>query len=227
MRFEFGASGPLHVRAERVRFGLRSPVRVLYASDLHLGYWWTARVPDRLLDIARSVRPDAILLGGDMADREAALPALGRLVAALAGVAPVCAVPGNHDERLGVDRVRAAVCGAGGRWLPDSPVEGPVRIDGTISAAGPRPRILCAHDPSRFPSAVAAGYDLVLAGHLHGGQCVFAERDGKLYPAVWFNRWHGRRFEDRESVMLVSRGAADTFPFRWNCPREVILCEIG
>ena len=52
-------------------------------------------------------------------------------------------------------------------------------------------------------------------------------RGGKQYPAAWFNRWHGLRFEDRGAIMLVSRGAADTFPVRFNCPREVILWAIS
>jgi uncharacterized protein len=73
---------------------------------------------------------------------------------------------------------------------------------------------------------VAAGYRLVLAGHLHGGQCVLANHRGQQYPAVWFHRWHGLRFRQGDAEMLVSRGMADTFPFRFNCPREVLLCEI-
>ena len=82
-------------------------------------------------------------------------------------------------------------------------------------------------DPSIFPIAVLAGYQLVFAGHLHGGQCVLANHNDTQYPAAWFNPWHGLHFEDRGALMLVSRGAADTFPFRINCPREVILCEIS
>jgi predicted MPP superfamily phosphohydrolase len=66
----------------------------------------------------------------------------------------------------------------------------------------------------------------VLAGHLHGGQCVLATRRGRLYPAAWIYRWHGLRFEEAGAVMLVSRGVGDTLPVRFNCPREVILCEI-
>ena len=160
-------------------------------------------------------------------DRAAALPALRRLVASLVELSPVFAVPGNHDERVGVRLVREAVLAVGGQWLSDQPVECPVRIDGVPAVAGIGPRILCAHDPGVFPTAVAAGYALVFAGHLHGGQCVFWERDARQYPATWFNPWHVLRDSDRGSVLLVSRGAADSFPFRLNCPREVILCEVS
>ena len=225
MRFEFGAYGPLQIRVERVGLNLSQPIRLLYASDLHLGHRWTSTVPAQLLAAANSTRPDQILLGGDLVDHAKALPALGRMIVELLGIAPVAAIPGNHDVRVGEDLVRRAVCDVGGTWLPDDPIESPVRIDGSIRAMSVRPRVLCAHDPADFPAAVAAGYDLVFAGHLHGGQCVLANRDGRQYPAAWFHRWHGLRFMRGTSTMLVSRGAADTFPFRLNCPREVILCE--
>jgi predicted MPP superfamily phosphohydrolase len=106
-------------------------------------------------------------------------------------------------------------------------VKEPIRIDGAITgAASNEPRVFCAHYPSVFPEAAAAGYRLVLAGHLHGGQCVLATRGGKLYPAVWVHRWHGLRFVDRGATLLVSRGGGDTLPVRFNCPREVVVCEI-
>lgn len=225
--FEFGSFRRPIVRRERVRLGLERPIRILYVSDLHLGRWWTRGVPAQILRAARDTSPDLILLGGDLADNRAGLPLLGACVASLAEVAPVHAIAGNHDERPGVDRVRETVRSAGGNWLPDRSIDGPIRIDATVDPMpGGGPRLLCAHDPGVFPAAVAAGYRVVLAGHLHGGQCVLATRRGLLYPAVWFGRWHGLRFAAGGATMFVSRGVGDTFPFRFNCPREVILCEI-
>ena len=204
---------------------LARPVRLLYASDLHLGHWWTARVGDHLLALARPLEPDLILLGGDLVDTGSALEMLSDLLRKLAAIAPVAAVPGNHDVRAGLHRVRAAVVDAGGTWLPEQPLLSPLPVDGVLTSASGS-RILCAHEPKVFPAAVNAGYRLVLAGHLHGGQCVLATRKGMQYPAVWFHRWHGLRFQQGDATMLVSRGLADTFPLRFNCPRELLLCEL-
>jgi predicted MPP superfamily phosphohydrolase len=223
---ELGATRPLLVRREAVTLGLTLPFRLLYASDLHLGRPWTRAVPGQLIGAARDVAPDLILLGGDLADNRRGLPALTECVRALTAVAAVHAVPGNHDRRPGVAAVRAAVEAGGGRWLPDQPIDSPVRIDGRIERADGGPRVFCGHHPGEFPAAAAAGYGLVLAGHLHGGQCVLATRRGRLYPAAWVYRWHGLRFDERGAVLLVSRGAADTLPVRFNCPREVIACTI-
>jgi predicted MPP superfamily phosphohydrolase len=215
------------VRQEEVRLGLSRPTCLLYASDLHLGHWWTSGVPEQLIDVCRRLRPEVILLGGDLADRPVGLALLRECVRALAALAPVAAVPGNHDERPGRRAVRAAFREAGGHWLPDAPLERPLPIDAEFHPlASTGPRLLCAHYPDIFPEAVRAGYRLVLAGHLHGGQCVLATVGGRLYPAVWLHRWHGLRFTRGEATLLVSRGAADTFPFRFNCPREVLLCSI-
>jgi len=40
-RFEIGVCAPLHIRNERIALGLRAPVKLLYASDLHLGWRWS------------------------------------------------------------------------------------------------------------------------------------------------------------------------------------------
>jgi predicted MPP superfamily phosphohydrolase len=229
---EIGASKPLLIREERVQgFGLASPLRILYASDLHLGWAWTRSLVEELELGVERARPDLLLLGGDLADRPGGLAALRTMTRRLAARVPVWAIAGNHDRLLGARSVRAAVEETGGRWLEDSRLElGGARgviIEGALRAGGTAAgRVLCAHDPAVFPRAAAAGYRLVLAGHLHGGQCVLGSRDGRLYPGAWFNRWTGLRFESSGSTLLVSRGAGDTLPLRWNCPREALLCEI-
>ncbi|MBM4071946.1 MAG: hypothetical protein FJ271_23925 [Planctomycetes bacterium] len=232
--WEFGSFGPLWVRTEIIDLGMREPMRLMYASDLHLGHWWTRPVAAQLLAAARLTAPDLVVLGGDLVDGENALPQLGDLLRDLTTFVPVWAIHGNHDDRVGILRLREAVLTGGGRWLADGFDGGALRLDCKVTAPdhpapqypGPdhRPRVLCTHYPTDFPAAAAAGYRLVLAGHLHGGQCVFGTRQDRLYPAAWLHRWHGLKFTSGSASMLVSRGMGDTFPFRFRCPREVVLC---
>src|SRR6185437_8878649 len=184
MNIELANRGPLIVRREHFRSATNSRhFKVLYASDLHLFRVNQSRICDQLLNIVSESKPDVTLLGGDLVDRARALPNLENLVRSMADYAPVAAVAGNHDSWIGTNSVRDAVKSAGGIWLTEGSLEIPLAHSGAIHIDG-RPqlvqsanclRVLCAHDPVIFPQACEAGYDLVLAGHLHGCQVIWKE----------------------------------------------------
>jgi predicted MPP superfamily phosphohydrolase len=77
-------------------------------------------------------------------------------------------------------------------------------------------RLLLAHSPEQFRWAQARGFQLVLAGHLHGGQI-----DLPLLGPISGGRYHAGVFSSRSTVMHVSRGLGAIFPLRWNCPAEI------
>jgi predicted MPP superfamily phosphohydrolase len=224
---EIGGRRPLLVRREQIpHFDLRK--RILFASDLHLRKDGPHHVVEGILDIVLRERPDVILLGGDLVDWRSGLEPLRGLIAKMAVIAPVGAVAGNHDRWIGVNRVRNAVLDGGGHWLEDHPLRwnpDSVAYGSTTQELLPANcHVLCAHDPP--PPAARAGFQLVLSGHLHGGQFVLYERGGKLYPGAFAYRWNGLRFQENSSTLLVSRGVRDTLPVRWNCPREVLAVDL-
>lgn len=225
---EIGSHGSLHIRREQV-VDAHTVLRLLYISDLHLSRR-TAHVVDQIVQAAQSCQPQLILLGGDLVDRASGLTSLPKLVALLAEICPVWAVPGNHDEYVGYGRVQTVVETVGGIWIAGRICWcGGIQISGDRTVA-PQPdtfSILCAHYPADVEHAAWLGYSLVLAGHLHGSQFHITGRNGRSYPGTWVYRWNGDRFQVGKTLMLVSRGANDTLPIRWNCPREVILCEIS
>ena len=53
---------------------------------------------------------------------------------------------------------------------------------------------------------------------------MLATRRNLLYPSAFFARYIGLRFARGGTTTFASRGATDTLPLRFNCPREVILC---
>ncbi len=232
-KLQIGNSHPLMVRCERFNlWNNPEPLRIAYISDLHLRSS-SAPLVDEIVDTVRQQSPDLVLLGGDLVDTRSALPLLERFVASVHSFARVWAIPGNHDELVGINSVRNSVEQSGGHWLGNSsvllrwPRRVPFYLDGQVRREGSGlGRILCLHDPVHFPEAAAKNYSLVLAGHLHGGQVVLGQTDGRLYPGALFYKWNGLKFVDGDSVMLVSRGVSDTLPIRWNCPREILLCEV-
>lgn len=226
MSWEIGLRRPLLLRRERVDLGLG--LRLLYASDLHLRPSQAHRIAEELLLVTKTVRPEAILLGGDLVDVADALPVLASLIASLEKLAPVGAVSGNHDLLVGRERVRQTVLAAGGRWLEDRPMRvGPLSVLGAPEQMpGTKPWVFCGHYPTSFPAARRAGARLVLAGHLHGWQIVLGQWREYLLPGALLSRWNGLRFERQGSTLIVSRGMTDLFPVRWNCPREVITIHL-
>jgi predicted MPP superfamily phosphohydrolase len=226
---EIGAHGTLSVRHQH--FLAASPKTVfLYASDLHLS-GRTDHVVHQVTRAVQAAQPAVVFLGGDMVDSKNAFAELTTLIQHIRLVCPVWAISGNHETYVGVDSVRACVESAQGQWLNETSfcLTPTVRIDGECQSSEDPDvfSILCAHEPDVFPQAVRAGYKLVLAGHLHGSQCVLAQFRGKLYPGAWFFNWNGDIFHQDNCTMIVSRGVNDTLPLRWNCPREVIVCTIG
>lgn len=221
---EVGAQRPLLVRRECVA-NIGAKKRLMFVSDLHFRKNASHIVED-LVEIASRECPDVVLLGGDLVDWPSGLETLESLVRRFSRVAALCAVPGNHDHWIGLQRVRAAVVAGGGHWLEDAPFfMTPKSViygsrEQLVESASVH--LLCTHEPI----ASARPFSLTLSGHLHGGQFVFYQRHGKFYPGAFVYRWNGLRFDDKDGgTLLISRGVQDTFPLRWNCPREALIVD--
>lgn len=229
---EIGLHHALHVREERLSTR-PDACRLLYVSDIHLRNGRSENLCRQVLDAATRCSPDVVLLGGDLVDRPSELNTLSDLVRKLHVVAPVLAIAGNHDCAVGLGRVREAVVDGGGQWIHDGTarvthgrrviaVSGPetaTRADGHI-------RVLCAHNPRIWKTSRHAGYDLVLAGHLHGCQLVAFEYRDRLFPGAFFYPYCFSSHHSGSTRLVVSRGVSDLLPIRWKCPREVVLCYV-
>jgi predicted MPP superfamily phosphohydrolase len=148
-------------------------------------------------------------------------------------VATVLAIGGNHDQRVGLERVADTVEQAGGHWIHD----GTARVthgDRAIAVSGPATgspvdadvRVLCAHNPRIWKTACHGAYDLVLAGHLHGCQIVAGAFRDRLYPGALLYPHCLLSHRRGSTRLVVSRGVSDLVPIRWRCPREVVLCHV-
>jgi len=229
---EIGLNHALHIREERLSTR-RDACRLLYVSDLHLRNGRSNGLCRQVLDSVTRSTPDVVLLGGDLVDRASELITLRELVGRLHDVAPVLAIAGNHDRQIGIDRVREAVVHGGGQWIHD----GVARVthgERVIAISGPETtqhldghvRVLCAHDPRVWKTSRHAGYDLVLAGHLHGCQLVAGEYRDRLFPGAIFYPYCFLSHHPGSTRLVVSRGVSDLVPIRWRCPREVVLCHV-
>ena len=229
---EIGLRRGLHVREERLSTR-PDACRLLYVSDIHLRNGRSDTLCRQILDAVAGCHPDVVLLGGDLVDYSSELGRLSDLVGKLQQFASVLAIGGNHDERVGIERVREAVEQAGGQWIHDRTArvthrERMIAVSGPDTAAtvDGHVRVLCAHNPRIWETVRNAGFDLVLAGHLHGCQLVAWEYRDRLFPGAIFYPYCFSSHHRGSTRLVVSRGVSDLLPIRWRCPREVVLCYV-
>jgi len=227
-----------HETVGRPRAG--SPWRIAHVSDLHV--WGGGRTLSWIDSVLAEWQPDAVAMTGDYADTAAGRRRVTEWLADVSRRWPVGWIAGNHDRWFGEKWLRELAEISGARWVeqhdlvlssPDGSTcrvfawggEGPPpRAE---PAGGLESRVALVHDPSGIEPAAAQGIDLILAGHLHGGQVVLG-RDGRgrHLPGGWFYRWCGDRWDWEQGSLIVSRGLGDTLPVRFRCPRELVLVEL-
>ncbi|MBL0392661.1 metallophosphoesterase [Ramlibacter monticola] len=179
--------------------GLAAPLdgfRIVQISDIHVGPTIKRDYLEAIVARVNALRPDLVAITGDLVD--GSVQELASHVAPLAQLKSRHGsffVTGNHEyysgvhgwmrelQRLGVrvlhnehvvlhhdgaDLVLAGVPDYGGHHFDAQHRSDPAQaVQGAPAGA---PRVLLAHQPRTAPAAAAAGFDLQLSGHTHGGQ---------------------------------------------------------
>ncbi|MFG3230924.1 metallophosphoesterase [Streptomyces antibioticus] len=236
----------LDVQLPRLGAGLDG-TRVALITDTHYGPLDRARWSERVCETVNSLDADLVCHTGDIADgtaerrRAQALP-LGTVRATRARVY----VTGNHEyyseaqgwvdlmDELGWEPLRnrhlllerggdtLVVAGVDDVTAESSGVAGHgAHLAGALDGADPElPVLLLAHQPKFVDRAAAAGIDLQLSGHTHGGQIwPFHHLVGLDQPALAGLSRHGTRTQ-----LYTSRGTGFWGPpFRVFAPSEITL----
>lgn len=190
-----GLRPPVVTRHEVALASLPAPLdgtALVAISDLHLGAglgrdWLAARVEQ-----IRALEPDLVVMIGDLTEGETgAVPGLEETMRRLRAPLGVWAVTGNHEFHGDTPATIALFESAGVQWLRDRAVElrpglrlaGVDYPDGRERSVHPEAELLrslagapdgvallLSHAPLQVEAAAEAGFDLMLAGHTHGGQ---------------------------------------------------------
>lgn len=223
--------------------GLVEPLTILHLTDVHI----RAPGPD-LSEICRrlrEMRPDLVLITGDIVTRGWTPDAVSQFLDALPP-APLGrfavmgnweywadAPPGPWAERLaqhGVTLLREQwedvgpliIAGTDDQWAGDPD---PAALLRGLPAG--RPVVMMTHSPDLFPRLVDPRVRLVLAGHTHGGQ-VRLPGLGALWSPKGTGPYVGGWYQQDDTHLFVSRGLGwSVAPLRLYCPPELAWLRLG
>lgn len=231
------------------------PKRLVFLSDLHSCVYGEGQ--RELLEVVEAQGPDLVLLGGDWVDDDFGRRSPERAYCAaraLAAQYPTFYVLGNHEQWSGhADEIKEALTACGvtvltGEWA-DLDLDGaPIRLFGMDDPdvgetlwqeqlahlkeglTEERVDLLLTHRPERVEAY--GGFDLVLAGHAHGGQWRLPGLVNGLYAPNqgFFPKYAGGRYDlAGGGVMVVGRGLSreSTRIPRFFDPPEVVVVELG
>ena len=234
---------------------ITSPVRLAVVTDLHECDYGSAG--EELLVAIAKQNPDVVLLVGDMFADGGDFSYGQTVIAALAARWPTCYVTGNHEywtnevnhiislvEAAGatvldmdcavleVRGQRISLCGVPDPYAmvysgaPDTEEQ----LAGAIAQAeGGTFTILMAHRPELIEQYAAHGFDLVVSGHVHGGQVRLPGLiNGLCAPNQgWFPKYAGGEYQVGDTTLIVSRGLSTQsqmyVPRIFNRPELVIV----
>jgi uncharacterized protein len=229
---------PTWLSIRRLKIGDGAPShRLVHFSDLH--HKGDRSYLQSVVDAINSLAPDFVCFTGDIVeDRKflkEALQALSQIRS------PIFGVPGNHDFWSGIPfgPVRECLASTGGAWLLD---EARPTADGRINIIGAtcfRPnqalqpvdpaakRILLFHYPAWVKRLGGQKFDLLLAGHSHGGQ-VRIPFHGPIFLPSGVDEYDLGLFQTRAGPLYVNAGIGylQDYNFRFNCRPEITLIEI-
>ena len=214
-------------------------LRIVQLSDLHVGPTLKRDFVEAVVDTTNGLSPDVVVLTGDLAD---GLPhALRNDVAPLARlVAPLGKffVTGNHEYywdaagwlrevgQLGFESLgnahRLLRRGSGRVLLAGVTDRAPDPFASVHNAPESDVRVLLAHQPKSAFAARAAGFDLQISGHTHGGQYFPFNLLVRLFQPFVAGL---HRLE--EMWLYVSRGTGYWGPpLRLGAPSEITVIEL-
>lgn len=215
-------------------------LRIAHLSDLHMTGRFTRAFYEQIVRQSNELNPDLIALTGDICEREACLPWIVPVLSQLRARHGKFFVLGNHETRLsdvGPLRQRLAEAGfvdVSGKWHVHPIKDSEILLAGTelpwfgvapdMSDAPTEPlRLLLSHSPDQLPWAKRNGFNLMLAGHNHGGQIRLPLIGPLITPSHYGSRYAGGLFHEPPTLLHVTRGISGVHPLRFNCPPELAL----
>lgn len=222
---------PTALRVIRFDTGAAGNCRFIHFTDFH--HKGNVDYATKVVRTINNLAPEFVCFTGDLVEDVRFAPAAFDFIRQIDS--PVYGCPGNHEYTSGIsfaelERVFAAT---GGAWLADRSAVLPkhdleiigmgLRGARTFTAPLANRRLALMHYPQMSEWLDEHRYDLILAGHSHGGQVRLP-----FYGGVWLPDGVGRYqlgyYQSPAGPLYVNAGIGTYhFPLRWNCPPEITV----
>ena len=226
-----------HVRLNGGRSGVPSGVRFAQFSDVH--HKGDHAYLQSVVRKINSLKPDFTCFTGDLIEDKKFLP---EALEILAGIqSPLFGVPGNHDywSWASFTPIKKCFATTGGAWLMDQQqtvAGGKINLIGSAGLfpfSVPPPgdpgamNILLIHYPAWTKQLNGHKYDLILAGHSHGGQVRIPFYGAPFLP-YFVDEYDRGMFQTPAGKLYVNSGIGyiGNFSLRFNCRPEITLFEV-
>lgn len=228
---------PQWVRVRRVRLGTGPPKhRIVQLTDVH--YKGDRAYFESVVNRINSLSPDFVCFTGDLIEDAKYLPEALEVLSRIKS--PMYGVPGNHDywSKAPFEGISKCFASSGGAWLLDQSAvthdakfaitgaafmtfkQEPMRV-----APGMR-NIFLMHYPAWIEKLAGKQFDLVLAGHSHGGQ-VRLPFCGPIFLPFGVGQYDFGRFDTAAGPLYVNPGIGwYPVPIRFNCRPEITVFEL-
>ena len=209
------------------------PGRLVHFSDFH--YKGDEEYAAQVVRKINGLAPNFVCFTGDLVEEAQFAPAAFEFIRQIN--APVYGIPGNHDFQSGVPFAdfSAAFAATGGAWLPgraarlpefDLELVGVGRGVQVFDEPQAAQQILLMHFPQMANHVRGRHFDLILAGHSHGGQIRLPLLGAMVLPRGVRPYEHGL-YDTPAGPLYVNAGIGTyRIPFRWNCRPELTLITI-
>ena len=215
-------------------------LKICQLSDFHLTGQLDLAWFERVVATANDFEPDLIVITGDLVDDFECLDWIEPVFGQLKSTHGTFFIRGNHDLRIGdqemlLQRLEASgMKWAGGQFTSldingakisfagnELPWHAGAESLGVDSKPKEAFNILLTHSPDQIEWAKPFNFDLIFAGHNHGGQIAFPFVGPIVAPSKYGVLYASGTFQIDDAIMHVSRGLSGDECIRINCPPEI------
>jgi predicted MPP superfamily phosphohydrolase len=228
---------PHWVKVRHFDLGKAAPKRrLIHLTDIH--HKGDAAYLESVTRQVNALSPDAVCFTGDIVEKREFVSEALSILAKIKS--PIYGVPGNHDYWSGSDfqEIGHSFYQGGGAWLLNEQIMiagGAICLTGATCLEGrpktPPPRdgvknIMLMHYPIMADRLGAHRYDLLLAGHSHGGQ-VRIPFYGAITVPYWVGRYEMGMFQTEAGPLYVNPGLGYLVThIRFCCRPEITVFDV-